>query len=54
MVILCINEKNITKSKALKDDFITIYGISLGDVSYTTVMENELTVAYVSVDKIDQ
>lgn len=53
-VILAYFDSSITKGNVLEDDIITIYGLSLGDYTYETVLGSELTVPLVSIDKIDQ
>lgn len=53
-VILAYYPSDLVKSKVLEDDQITIYGVSEGDYTYTSVMGAAITVPLVSVDKIDQ
>lgn len=46
--------KSLVKSKILEDDWITIYGTSDGDYTYTTVLGASLTIPGISIDKVDQ
>ena len=44
----------ITEERILEDDYITIYGVSEGITTYTTVMGASVSIPSVSVDKIDR
>ena len=47
--------KSITsEERILEDDYITIYGISEGIETYTTVMGASMSIPSVSVDKVDR
>lgn len=42
-----------TEERILEDDYITIYGVSEGITTYTTVLGASISIPSVSVDKID-
>ena len=42
-----------TEERILEDDYITIYGVSEGITTYTTVLGASISIPEVSVDKID-
>ena len=44
----------IVTSRVLEDDMITIYGTSVGLISYESTMGGNITIPAVSIDKIDQ
>lgn len=46
--------KDIVSSRVLEDDYITIYGYSLGTISYESTMGQKITIPGISIDKIDQ
>lgn len=50
MILIEIDE-NLLDSNILEDDYITIEGISSGNITYTTVMGAEQTIPSVIVDK---
>lgn len=43
----------ITEERILEDDYITIYGVSQGIKTYTTVLGASMSIPQVDVDKID-
>lgn len=45
---------SIVPSRILEDDYITIYGTSVGTVSYTSTMGGKITIPGVYIEKIDQ
>lgn len=45
---------SIVSSRILEDDYITIYGTSVGTVSYTSTLGGTITIPGVYIDKIDQ
>lgn len=47
-------DSTIVSSRVLEDDKITIYGTSLGLISYKSTMGGTITIPAVSIDKIDQ
>lgn len=44
----------LLKPKVLEDDWITIYGVSLGDYTYTSTLNAAITVPLITVDKLDR
>lgn len=46
--------KDIVSSRVLEDDIITIYGTSVGTISYESTMSGVITIPGVSIEKIDQ
>ena len=54
-VLYLIVPKSITEDeRILEDDYITIYGVSEGIETYTTVMGASMSIPSVSVDKVDR
>lgn len=53
-VLLCAYEPSIVKSRVLEDDTITIYGTSVGLISYESTLGGQITIPGVWIDKIDQ
>lgn len=53
-VIYCGYDPSIVKSRVLEDDIITIYGMSVGLISYESSLSGTITIPAVYVDKIDQ
>lgn len=53
-VIFCEYDPSIVDSRVLEDDTITIYGTSVGTISYQSTMGGQITVPAVLVDRIDQ
>lgn len=47
-------KKSIVSSRVLEDDHITIYGKSVGTISYQSTMGGTITIPCVYIDKIDQ
>ena len=54
IVLYCAYDPSIVTSRVLEDDKITIYGTSLGLISYQSTMGGQITIPAVWVDKIDQ
>jgi hypothetical protein len=53
--VLYLNyDKSIVSSRVLEDDHITIYGVSLGTITYQSTMGGDITIPAVNVEKIDQ
>ena len=46
--------KGIVSSRVLEDDYITIYGTSVGTITYQSTMGGNITIPAAIVDKIDQ
>ncbi len=53
-VLLAEYSKSIVSSRILEDDHITIYGTSVGTISYKSTLGGTITIPGVYVDKIDQ
>lgn len=53
-ILLCGYDKTIVESRVLEDDWITIYGTSLGLISYQSTMGGTITIPAVYIDRIDQ
>jgi len=53
-VILCGYDASIVSSRVLEDDYITVYGISAGLISYQSTLGGTITIPGVLVEKIDQ
>lgn len=53
-VLFCEYSSSIVSSRVLEDDIITIYGTSVGTISYESTMGGQITIPAVYVDKIDQ
>lgn len=53
-MILGEYDSAITKTRILEDDTITIYGVSVGEYTYQSVMGASITVPGVLIEKIDQ
>jgi len=45
---------DIVSSRVLEDDYITIYGTSVGTISYESTMGGTITIPGVYIEKIDQ
>lgn len=45
---------DIVSSRVLEDDYITIYGMSVGTISYESTMGGTITIPGVYIDKIEQ
>lgn len=52
-ILLCEYSTSIVSSRVLKDDHITIYGSSVGTISYQSTMGGNITIPGVYVDKIE-
>lgn len=52
-ILLCEYSNNIVKSRILEDDYITIYGLSAGLITYESTMGGNITIPSVAVSKID-
>lgn len=53
-VLLGEYRKDIVSSRVLEDDHITIYGVSVGTISYKSTMGGTITIPGVYIDKIKQ
>lgn len=53
-MLLCGYDKSIVSSRVLEDDTITIYGQSVGLISYESTLGGTITIPAVYIDKIDQ
>ena len=53
-VLYCGYSPSIVSSRILEDDIITIYGTSVGTISYESALGGTITIPGVFVDKIDQ
>lgn len=53
-ILYCGYDPDIVSSRILEDDIITIYGTSMGLISYQSTMGGTITIPAVYVDKIDQ
>lgn len=53
-ILLCQYDKSIVQSRILEDDIITIYGTSVGLITYESTMGGNITIPGVSIEKIDQ
>lgn len=53
-VLLGEYDSSIVSSRVLEDDYITIYGTSVGTISYKSTMGGTITIPGVLIDKIDQ
>lgn len=47
-------DSSIVASRVLEDDHITIYGTSVGTISYESTMGGTITIPGISIEKIDQ
>ncbi|MBR4021949.1 MAG: toxin regulator, partial [Ruminococcus sp.] len=52
-IILCGYNPSIVPSRILKDDHITVYGVSVGVVSYDSTLDGQITIPGMVLDKID-
>lgn len=53
-ILLGNYDSTIVTSRVLEDDMITIYGTSVGLISYQSTMGGTITIPAVSIEKIDQ
>ena len=54
MVVLVYYPKTLLSSRVLEDDYITIYGTSMGIYTYESTMGGHITVPLIKVEKVDQ
>lgn len=47
-------DSSIVKSRILEDNKITIYGVSIGLITYESTMGGEISIPGVTIDKIEQ
>lgn len=53
-VILCEYTSSTVSSRVLEDDYITVYGLSAGLITYTSTLGGNITIPSMAVSKIDQ
>ncbi len=53
-IILGEYSSDIVASRVLEDDHITIYGTSVGTISYQSTMGGNITIPGISIERIDQ
>lgn len=53
-ILYCGYKPSIVSSRILEDDVITVYGISVGTISYQSTLGGQITIPGVYVEKIDQ
>ena len=53
-VLLGEFDKSIVSSRVLEDDYITVYGSSVGTISYKSTFGGTITIPGVYIEKIDQ
>ena len=53
-ILLGEYSSSTVSSRVLEDDYITIYGTSVGTISYKSTMGGTITIPGVYIDKIDQ
>lgn len=53
-ILYCAYDPSIVDSRILEDDTITIYGVSIGTISYESTLGGTITIPGISIDKIDQ
>lgn len=53
-ILLGEYKSSIVSSRILEDDIITIYGTSMGTISYKSTIGGTITVPAVAIDRIDQ
>ena len=53
-ILFCGYSPDIVSSRVLEDDIITIYGISVGLISYESTLGGKITIPAVYVERIDQ
>lgn len=53
-VLLGLYKSSIVPSRVLEEDYITIYGISSGTISYESTSGKTITIPGVAIEKIDQ
>ena len=52
-ILYCEYDSSIVSSRILEDDYITVYGISAGLITYTSTLGSSITIPSVLVQKID-
>lgn len=53
-ILFASYDPSIVDSRILEDDHITIYGVSVGTISYESTMGGKITIPGVVIEKIDQ
>ncbi len=53
-ILLGEYSSSIVSSRVLEDDYITIYGMSVGTISYKSTLGGTITIPGVYIDRIDQ
>ena len=53
-ILYCGYDPKIVSSRVLEDDVITIYGTSIGLISYESTLGGKITIPAVLIDRIDQ
>ena len=53
-ILLGEYDAKIVPSRVLEDDHITIYGVSVGVITYQSTMGGNITIPGVAIDRIDQ
>ena len=53
-ILYCSYNPDIVSSRVLEDDKITVYGKSVGLISYKSTMGGTITIPAAVIDKIDQ
>lgn len=53
-ILYCTYPSNLTSSRVLENDYITVYGKSEGIYTYTSTMNASITVPLVTVEKIER
>lgn len=53
-ILYCGYDPSIVSSRVLEDDIITVYGYSVGTISYQSTLGGNITIPGVYVEKIDQ
>lgn len=53
-VVFCEYDPSIVDSRILEDDIITIYGVSIGTITYQSTMGGPITIPGILIDRIDQ
>lgn len=53
-VLYCEYDPSIVPLRILEDDIITIYGVSVGTISYQSTLGGTITIPGATIDKIDQ
>lgn len=53
-ILFCEYDSSIVSSRVLEDDKITIYGVSVGTITYESTMGGQITIPAAYIEKIDQ